>query len=136
MKNILLKYKSIILYAFFGVLTTMVNIATYYISAHLIHLGTLFSTCLAWVVGVLFAYITNRKYVFESDKRELNAILREVFSFFSCRLATGAVDIAIMYIFVDIIHFDDMVIKIFSNIVVIVLNYVASKLIIFRRGMQ
>ena len=136
MKNILLKYKSIILYAFFGVLTTMVNIATYYISAHLINLGTLFSTCLAWFVGVLFAYITNRKYVFESDKRELNAILREVFSFFSCRLATGAVDIAIMYIFVDIIHFDDMVIKIFSNIVVIVLNYVASKLIIFRRDMQ
>lgn len=133
MKNLLLKYKSVILYAFFGVLTTVVNIATYYVSAHLIHLDTLVSTCIAWVAGVLFAYVTNRKYVFESNKIGFGAVLIEVFSFFSCRLATGAVDVAIMYIFVDVLHFNDMFIKIFSNVVVIVLNYIASKLIIFRK---
>ena len=133
MKNLLLKYKSVILYAFFGGLTTIVNIATYYISAHLIHLDTLASTCIAWVVGVLFAYVTNRKYVFESDKIGFGAVLKEVLSFFSCRLATGVVDVAIMYIFVDVLHFNDMFIKVFSNVVVIVLNYIASKLIIFRK---
>lgn len=133
MKNLLLKYKSVILYAFFGGMTTIVNIATYYVSAHLIHLDTLVSTCIAWVVGVLFAYVTNRKYVFESDKIGFSAVLKEVLSFFSCRLATGVVDVAIMYIFVDVLHFNDMFIKVFSNVVVIVLNYIASKLIIFRK---
>ena len=136
MKNMLLKYKSIILYAFFGGLTTIVNIATYYISAHLIHLDTVISTCIAWIAGVLFAYITNRKYVFESDKTGVEAVLKEIVSFFSCRLATGAVDVAIMYIFVDVLHWNDMAIKVFSNVVVIILNYVASKLIIFRKGVR
>lgn len=134
MKNILLKYKSIMLYAFFGVLTTIVNIATYYVCAHLIHLDTVISACVAWITGVLFAYFTNRKYVFESDKTEMEGVLKEVFSFFSCRLITGAVDIAIMYIFVDVFHWNDMLIKVLSNVVVIVLNYMASKLIIFRKG--
>ena len=82
---------------------------------------------------MLFAYITNRKYVFESDKIGVEAIVKEMISFFSCRLATGVVDVLLMYIFVDLLKFDDVFIKVLSNVVVIVLNYVASKLIIFRK---
>ena len=133
MKGMLIRYKSFILYAVFGVLTTIVNIATYYIFAHIVRLDTVVSTCLAWISGVLFAYITNRKYVFESDKIGVEAIVKEMISFFSCRLATGVVDVLLMYIFVDLLKFNDVFIKVFSNVVVIVLNYVASKLIIFRK---
>lgn len=122
------------MYMLFGILTTLVNIVTYYIFAHLINMNTMVSTGMAWVISVLFAYITNRKYVFESDNVGVNAVLKEVISFFSCRLATGVLDIAIMYIFVEILHLADLPIKVFSNVVVIVLNYVASKLIIFRKG--
>lgn len=134
MKDLLIKYKSLIMYMLFGILTTLVNIVTYYIFAHLINMNTMVSTGMAWVISVLFAYITNRKYVFESDNVGVNAVLKEVISFFSCRLATGVLDIAIMYIFVEILHLADLPIKVFSNVVVIVLNYVASKLIIFRKG--
>lgn len=133
MKDLLIKYKSVIMYIIFGILTTVVNIVIYYICAHIINMNTMVSTGTAWVISVLFAYITNRKYVFESNNVGMEAILKEIISFFSCRLATGILDMAIMYIFVDILHFADLPIKVFSNIIVIVLNYIASKLIIFRK---
>ncbi|WP_448947235.1 GtrA family protein, partial [Lachnoanaerobaculum sp.] len=73
MKDLLIKYKSVIMYMIFGILTTVVNIVTYYICAHIINMNTMVSTGTAWVISVLFAYITNRKYVFESDNVGLNA---------------------------------------------------------------
>lgn len=132
--NIIKRFKSIILYLVFGICTTIVNIIIYYICAHMIHLQTISSTCIAWIFAVLFAYITNRIWVFESEANEKNLIIKEVISFFSCRLATGVMDLIIMYVFVDIINMNDVIIKVISNIVVIVLNYVASKLVIFKKN--
>ena len=122
-----------ILYLFFGGCTTLVNIIVYYICAHLLLLATVPATVIAWILSVAFAYVTNRIYVFESRSRGLVAILREIGAFVSCRLLTGVMDLAIMYICVDLLHFNDLIIKIISNILVIVLNYVASKLLIFRK---
>lgn len=129
--NILVKYKSLLFYAFFGVLTTVINVAAYALCAHSFRLSTIVSTILAWIVAVLFAYFTNRKYVFESKS---NKILKEIFSFIACRLLTGFLDLGIMYYFVDKLRYNDTLIKILSNIIVIVVNYVASKLIIFKKG--
>ena len=107
-KELLLKYKSIIMYLFFGVCTTLVNIISYYIFSHVLKTGVMFSTVIAWVLAVLFAYITNRKWVFESSARTKKEILNEIISFFSCRLATGVVDWLCMFIFVEKLHFGQL----------------------------
>ena len=125
------KYKSIILYLFFGACTVLVNIVSYYVSAHIFKIDVMPSTFIAWFVAVVFAYITNRKFVFESKKNKKTEILKEMLSFFYCRIATGLIDFLGMYILVERLHFDDVIIKILINILVIILNYVFSKLIVF-----
>ena len=132
-KDLVLKYKSIIMYLVFGVFTTLVNIITYYIFSHILKTGVMFSTIVAWVLAVFFAYITNRKWVFTSYAKEKKEIINEIFSFFSCRIATGIVDWLCMFIFVRKLNFNDVIIKTLANILVIILNYVASKLIIFKK---
>ena len=126
------KYQDIIPYAVFGVLTTVVNIAVYWFAAHPLALSVMLSTVLAWIAAVLFAYITNRKWVFHSQAETSDEILREILSFFACRLATGVVDWGCMFIFVDLLHLNDVIIKAGANVLVIVLNYIASKLVIFK----
>lgn len=132
MKNLWIKYKDIVMYIIFGVLTTLTNILVYWLCAHLLNLGVMPSTIIAWIFAVLFAYLTNRKYVFYSEAVTVSEIIKEIVSFFTCRLATGVVDWICMFVFVDLAHFNDVFIKIIANIIVIILNYVASKLIIFK----
>ena len=120
------------MYLFFGVCTTLVNIAAYRICSYGIHLSITASTVIAWIVSVLFAYVTNRKWVFESKAADPGAIIRELISFFAARLSTGLLDLAIMYVFAEKMQINDMAVKIVSNVIVIVLNYVLSKLIVFR----
>ena len=131
-RNLLIKYRDIIAYLFFGGCTTVVNIVAYWAAAYPMNLGTVPSSVLAWVAAVIFAYVTNRKWVFRSQAVTRQEIAREVTSFFGCRLATGVVDWVVMFVFVDLLHFNDMIIKIFANVVVVILNYVASKLLIFK----
>lgn len=145
------KYKEMILYVVFGVLTTLVNIVVYG-GMYDAGCSNMTSTVVAWILSVLFAYITNKLFVFESKTLAAKVLFTEMVSFFLCRLATGLMDMAIMYIFVDMdvlkmmkfqwklnlgiteltIHFN-MIVKILSNVLVIILNYVASKLVIFKK---
>ena len=127
------KYQELILYAFFGVLTTLVNIIVYWVCAHPLGLPVMASTIIAWVLAVLFAYATNRKWVFHSESSGRKAIVKEMILFFGARLATGVIDWASMFVFVDIIGMNDVLIKTLANILVIVVNYLASKLIIFKK---
>ena len=133
LSELLQRYKSQLLYLFFGGCTTLVNIVAYGLCAHVADLSTTVSIAIAWVVSVLFAYLTNRTWVFESRASTASDILREMRSFFLARLATGVLDWAIMYICVDRIGLPDMPVKLLSNVVVVVLNYVISKLIIFAK---
>lgn len=126
------RYQDFILYGVFGVLTTLVNIVVYWVMAHPLHLPTMPSTIAAWVAAVFFAYITNRKWVFHSEAHTRREIVKEVSSFFVCRLATGVVDWGCMWLFVDVLQLNDVVIKTMANVVVILLNYVASKMVIFK----
>lgn len=134
MKELFIKYKAIILYLFFGGCTTLINIFTYYIFAYMLNLSTAISTFFAWLFAVVAAYITNKIWVFECKSWKREVLAKEITSFFACRIATGLLDMAIMLIFVDILLCNDLVIKIVSNIVVIILNYIASKLVIFRKN--
>ena len=127
------KYKDVILYLIFGGLTTVVNIAVYWICVHILGTGVMFGTVAAWALAVLFAYLTNRTMVFHSSAAGAQAVLKEITSFFGCRLGTGVVDWVIMFVFVTVLHFNDMIVKIAANIIVIVLNYVLSKFVIFKK---
>ena len=127
------KYSDMIPYLIFGVLTTLVNIAAYWLLAHPLGLPTVPSTVIAWVLAVLFAYVTNRKWVFHSEATTRREIIKEGVSFYLCRLGTGVLDWLGMYVMVDVLHWNDLIVKIAVNIIVIILNYVASKLIVFRK---
>jgi len=133
MKNILKKYQEPISYLFFGVWTTIVNIVAYYLCAHIFLLSIVVSTCLAWVLSVIFAYITNKLWVFKSKTLHLHTVIQEFLSFTGCRLFTGACDLLIMFIFVDCLGVNDLFVKIASNVLVVILNYIFSKLIIFKQ---
>ncbi|MCQ2450833.1 MAG: GtrA family protein [Clostridia bacterium] len=125
------KLKEIILYIFFGGCTTLINIATYYTATRGFGLKTTAATVIAWLLSVFFAYITNRIWVFHSENKGFRSVTKEIISFYAARLATGLLDLAIMYLCVDVFHLNDMAIKILSNVIVIILNYVLSKILIF-----
>jgi putative flippase GtrA len=133
MKALLEKYRGLILYVVFGALTTVINIAAYALCYRVLHLPNVPSNVVAWVLAVLFAFVTNKLYVFESKSLERGTVLRELLSFVGARLATGLLDLAVMFVGVDVLHGPDLVFKVASNIVVILLNYVFSKLIVFRK---
>lgn len=134
MKKWIVKNKEIILYLFFGGCTTLVNIAVYAAATRLLAMAVVFATAMAWLLSVLFAYVTNRKFVFESTAYGTKAVMIELTGFFGCRLFSGALDIFLMWLLVDVAGFPDLIIKILSNIIVIILNYAASKFWIFKKN--
>ena len=131
--ELLKKYKSFVMYAIFGVLTTLINLASYYVLYNVLNWGNMPSTELAWLLAVIFAFATNKKWVFDSQSMEWKVLLYELASFFACRIATGVFDMAVMYVAVDVMAWNEMLWKLLSNVIVIILNYVASKLVIFKK---
>ncbi len=133
-KELYLKYKEIINYLFFGGCTTIVNFISYYIPARIIGIDEVISNSIAWCISVLFAYVTNKIFVFSSKKENLVGILKEMFSFIFARLFTGALcDIGLFALMINILGINDIVSKITTQILVVILNYVLSKLVIFKK---
>lgn len=133
MENEIRKYKDILAYLFFGICTTVVNFVVYYILARMMNFSTSFSTVTAWFFAVIFAFVTNKIWVFRSKSWKKKIVVEELSSFFVCRVATGVLDLVIMIVTVDILVWNDVVMKMVSNVLVILLNYIASKWIIFKR---
>lgn len=131
-KSLAHKYSHIMAYLFFGVCTTGVNVMTYYICYHICHILNVPSTIIAWVFAVVFAYLTNKLFVFNSKSFDWKLLKREILSFFGCRLLTGILDVTVMFLTVDVLQRNDTLWKLLSNLIVIILNYWASKLVIFR----
>ena len=134
LKKLLKKYQSFILYGIFGVLTTIVNLVAYHLCYYRAGMSNTLSNVIAWILAVTFAYLTNKVWVFKSRSWSFPVLRREVPAFFSCRLATGILDLVIMYICVDILGWHAMLMKVVSNVLVIILNYIFSKLIIFKKN--
>ena len=146
-KSLLIKYKELITYGIFGVLTTVVNFATFKLFD--VILGQelyLVSNIIAWVVCVIFAYITNKLWVFESKSLKPDVVMKELFSFFAARGFSFIVEEGGLFLLVDIVGFSDytlelfrfsisgtMISKIFVAVVVVILNYFFSKMFIFRK---
>ena len=131
-KHLIYRYRDVIFYGFFGACSTLLNIAAYYVLAYQFHFGTIISTIFAWVFAVLFAYVVNRLFVFQSQVRDAKGVIREFYMFMGCRLGSELLDIAAMYFFVDCMHYNDMIIKTAANVMVIIVNYIASKFFIFK----
>lgn len=127
------KYKELILYGIFGVLTTAVNYGSYAALAHFAGLGVALSNGIAWALSVLFAFVTNKLLVFESRSLRPGRVIRELCSFVACRLASGLLDMGIMVFFTGVAHANDLIVKLISNGVVILINYVLSKAFVFSR---
>ncbi len=132
-KGILIKYRELILYVFFGGLTTLVNWGSFWLMFEIIHMDYLLATALAWVFSVIFAYITNRIWVFESKVTAIKAVLIEIAAFFAFRLLSGGMDMLLMYIGVDLLQINELLMKLVSNVFVVIANYIFSKLFIFRK---
>lgn len=120
--------KEFTLYVVFGVLTTIVNILVYLFFTKLCGVNYIISNVIAWVLSVLFAYITNRIWVFE---RKNTNIIKEVLTFFAGRMFSGALDTGLMYLFVDVLMTGDVFAKLVVQVVVVIVNYLFSKLIVF-----
>lgn len=128
-----IKYRSVIMYLVFGALTTLINIVSYFFLYDCLHVSNVISTSIAQVVSILFAYITNKLWVFDSKSWKFSVICYEVVSFFGFRALSALFDIGFMWITVSLLSLWPLGMKITSNVVVVILNYLASKLFIFRK---
>ena len=134
------KYEEAVNYLFFGFLAFVVNMAAYALAAWVLHADdekvalVLIATSFAWVVAVLFAYWTNRTFVFKSQVKDKGGIWKEFSAFVVARVVTGVMELAIMYVMVDLAGIHNMIAKFICNVVVIVSNYIFSKLLIFKNS--
>jgi len=135
-RSLMRKYRELLLYGIFGVLTTALNILVYYLLRSAFPPDIAYkqlANAIAWLISVLFAYGTNRAFVFSQRANTPWGILRELLSFMAARLLTGGLDMGIMYVGLAVLHLYDMAVKVASNVLVIVLNYILSKFFIFKK---
>lgn len=133
MKNLFRKHREILLYLIFGALTTAVNYLVYFPLFNLLKLDAAVSNAVAWVAAVAFAFVTNKPFVFQSHDWSAQVLLPELWKFVSCRIFSGVAESLILLVTVDICHGDGNLIKILTSILVVVLNYVGSKLLVFKK---
>lgn len=127
------KYWDILSYLFFGVLTTVVNYIIYLPCYNLLGLSAAVSNGIAWIVAVAFAYLTNKPFVFKSNDWSAKTVIPELTKFVGCRFGSGAAETVILLLTVDILGWNGNLWKLFTQVLVVVLNYVGSKLLVFRK---
>ena len=132
MMKIYNKYREVIDYIIFGGLTTLVNIVAFFIFDTLLNWPYLIANAIAIVVSILFAYITNKLFVFRTKDLPLKENILEFARFIGFRLLSGLADMATMWILVDLLTLDTNIAKLLTQFIVVVLNYVFSKLFIFK----
>ena len=126
--------REVISYLIIGILTTVVSLVSYYLMTYILNpdrpVELQIANVLSWILSVTFAYFTNRKYVFRSDDKN---ILKEGMKFYSARLLTLFMDMLIMFVFVSLMRINDKIIKLVSQVVVVIANYVISKFMVFKK---
>ena len=134
MKELFNKYREVIMYLIFGVLTTLIALLSYYILTETIldasdAIQLQIANVISWIVGVLFAFFTNKKFVFESE----NNVKEEFPKFVSARIVTLLMDMLVMFVGVTVLHFNHKIMKLLAEVIVIVSNYIFSKLFVFKK---
>ena len=132
-KNLIEKYWDLVSYLFFGVLTTVVNYLIYLPVYNYLGFSAAVSNMIAWVGAVAFAYLTNKPFVFRSHDWSAKVVLPELAKFISCRLASGVLETAILFVTVDCLHWNGNIWKLITQVLGVIFNYVGSKLLVFRK---
>lgn len=132
LRALVLKYKGIILYLSFGVLTTVVSLGLYYLFQEVLCYSATVSNVISWVGAVLFAFLTNKPFVFGSHDWSLETLIPELTKFVGGRLASGLFETVFLFITVDLLSLHSMLMKLIASIFVVIANYVISKLFVFR----
>jgi len=127
------KKKELIYYLFFGVLTTVVGIGTFSFFVYAFQLNEHIANTLSWIAAVTFAFFTNRIWVFSAPTDSKSAFFRQLLSFYGGRLFSFGVEEIIIFIFITRLEYNELLIKILGNIVVLILNYIVSKLFVFKK---
>ena len=133
LKQLIEKYYDILAYLVFGVLTTVVNYIVYLPCYNVLGLKAVVSNVIAWVAAVAFAYLTNKPFVFRSHDWSAKTVVPELTKFVGCRIASGAAESAIILVTVDILGWNGNLWKLITSVLVVVLNYIGSKLLVFRK---
>ena len=133
LRNLIEKYWDVLVYLVFGVLTTVVNYVVYLPVYNLMGLPASLSNMIAWAAAVAFAYLTNKPFVFRSHDWSLKTVIPELTKFVGCRVASGAMETAILFLTVDLFHWNGNLWKLLTSVLVVILNYFASKLLVFKK---
>ena len=133
LKNLLHRHYDILVYLIFGVLTTAVNYIVYLPCYNLLHISASISNVIAWVAAVAFAFVTNKPFVFQSHDWSASVVLTELTKFVGCRVGSGVLETAILFVTVDCLQWNGNVIKLIVSVLVVILNYFGSKLLVFRK---
>lgn len=132
-QGLLKKHQDIISYLFFGCVTTLVNYAVYYLLYNFAHFSGAISNGIAWAAAVVAAFVTNKPFVFHSYDWSAKTVWPELLKFVGSRIGSGLLETAIIIITVDWMSLNGNVIKLLTSMIVMVLNYVASKLLVFQK---
>ena len=132
-KALIVQYWEVLSYLIFGVLTTVVNYLVYLPVYNFVGLSAALSNAIAWVVAVPFAYLTNKPFVFKSHDWSAKTVIPELTKFVGCRVASGAAETLILLVTVDILCWNGNIWKLVTSVLVVILNYIASKLVVFRK---
>lgn len=138
-KFFFIRHKQIILYMVFGTSTFLINMIIYSIFVELLHIGMTFSSAVAWLVGVLFSFVTNKLFVFESHRNHLSSVIKEATSFFMSRAISGVIEVfapTIIYslgVTFSVLGIKGLGAKLITNAVVIVMNYVFARWVVFSK---
>ena len=133
LKRLIEKYWDVLSYLFFGVLTTAVNYLVYIPCLYLLGIPAAVSNVIAWAVAVAFAFVTNKPLVFHSHDWSAKVVWPELGKFVGSRLASGGIETAIIFVTVDLLAWNGVIMKLIVSVLVIVLNYIGSKLLVFRK---
>ena len=126
------KYKEVLLYLFFGGLTTFISIGSYAFFDISMHMDPMIANIFSWILAVLFAYVTNRIWVFDSNAEGMKGIIQEMVSFFGGRVATLLMEELILYVGINLLSMNSIGVKVAAQILVLVGNYLISKLFVFK----
>ena len=126
----------VVTYLVFGVLTTVVNYAIYLPCLNILGLAAAVSNCIAWVAAVIFAFVTNKPFVFGSHDWSMKTVVPEFTKFIATRISSGVLETLILLVAVDTLGGNGNIWKLVTQVLVIIINYVGSKLLVFRKKEQ
>ena len=133
LRSLIEKYWDVLSYLFFGVLTTVVNYLIYLPVYNFCGFSAALSNMIAWVGAVIFAFLTNKPFVFRSHDWSAKTVVPELTKFVSCRIASGVLETVILFLAVDCMNWNGNIWKLVTQVLVIIINYVGSKLLVFRK---